>query len=637
MATMNNPSNFEKPRASKIDEALSLEPGKLTGIELALRDLLVWVPGEGVGGAPERSKGEFRIHERYRGLFACLTPRQIKSYLRERLVGGGAPDPDLPATAMLRALFYSMWRLHRDEYGLFRTLAYAAEAAVKADPETDPGKVNGNALEAFHLQLQTLARTSSVLDSEAVQSCWPRKSAERALLLRLMILSRDENETGRTRKGQTFPDWVHEQFGERLRGVSIAEQLSSFQDIALARLQSGDRSALQTVASYADNFLAEHAKALDAKAAPSLSNLGAMINDMPGAETECDRLFRAAARLARPGTRIPFYYAEFLLDALSDTGRSERLVPARYESVDSAKAQARGILSAVADAAMEPKDRFYRDLLLDRLDMAEGEDNNIRMGRLWRLVSQPSHARLLAEGTRESASRLNDALDAAIGKGGLTLTIKEPLQGMVWALQSRFGAPAWSMAVQIANDLVGEGSQDSREEKCGLRMNAALTSDPALLSATSERARLAAIWSQSGNLLSQRIGKRAQDRIALAFLASVVHGGEPQWQARADQSWINISGKEGQPDPDAWLKLINPDQTRLLGEIQQLPADPASAEKLAEMVFAPEYWPSLDTAESLAEMLKWNEAKFAWAEGQSFEQAVAALLDAAGGPTGVSA
>lgn len=592
---------------------------KLSQFGRALGDILVLLE-EGEG------KNKFRISEEYRYLFACLTPRQIKFYLRERLIGGAAEDSHGgPASALLRTLFHPLWKVRRDEPDLFHALSRFATTATREMTENPlRGKLSGPSAETFRQQLQALAPLSTVLDEEAVRACWPRKSEERALLLWLLRISDGEGGGLASVFSVPFPAWVQEQMGERPVGVTVAEQVSAFQDMASVRFRGGDKRALVAVTGYVEQFLDTHKKELDASSAATISNLAVLIDDLAGAEIQCDRLFQAAIQLARPGSRIPFYYAEFLLDVLGDASRRERLMGI-YKDEQEIVHRAKAVLATIGNTNLEPKDSFYRDLLLLRLEVEENEPLEKRLARLWELVKQTSHVVLLAQGEREPASRLNDALDAVIGKGSGTLSVKEPLQAMVWALQLQADAAGWTIAIQIANDMVGQSSENSAIEKAGLRMNAALVGSQELLAAN-ENARIAAIWSQTASLLSQRIGKIASARIGLAFVVSSFYSGHSQWMERARKTWDRLGQQGDGGTPEAWLTLLDSEQRELVAGMMRSPQDADLARRIAEAVFAPDYWPPIETPEELVKAMGWDQTPFVWADGLKFGEAVAALF-----------
>lgn len=620
-----NDSISKKGRVeSDIDEKKGLSGGTFDSfektpsvIELAISDLFVWYEGNPAG---------WRVRAHYRDLFACLTPRQIKSFLRERLLAAVGENED-PAIAMLKTLFHPVWKAWRDERAVFQMLGHTARAALALSRESqkitnEHGKLSGPATELFYRQLEAVAGRSNVLSAEDVRACWPRKSEERALLLNLLDLATTYVEPIAHKSGdyEDFSDWVRRQFGEPAHGVGVAEQVSSFQDVALAKYGQGDKKALQAVADYADLFLDQHTKFFDASTASSLSNLAVLINKVPGAEAQCDRLFQVAVKLARNESRIHFYYVEFLLDVLADKARRERL-----PAVNDAIARAGTILTAFQDKDLDPKDRLYRDILIYRLYAKTDDTRESRMAAVWSFVKK--HAHVLISGMREPSSRLNDLLDTVVGKRGVNLSAKEPLQGAIWAAQVRTGNPGWAMAIQIANDLVGEGASNSNEEKVGLRMNAALVTDEGLLK-SAESAHLAAIWSQSGALLSQRQGAAAKKRIALAFLACLAYGGDAQSFERMRNSWERIrESGDGWRTASGWLRLVDQSHLPLAVAVVNEAQRDKSLKSMRDAVFLPEY-PPIATPDAVAEEMGWKSQTFAWAGNKTFDETVEELLTA---------
>lgn len=623
-----------KERLLKADDRNRLKAEKLeedfSPFERALTEILVWIE------SPEAGKSGWRVHEQYRDLFACLTPRQVKSFLRERLLAATNGEKESPAILFLRELFHPLWKMWRDEAALFGMLALVARAALelqRADTRNgaaEQGKLSGPASDLFYLQLQDATRKSSVFSDEDARACWPRKSEERALLLHLLSVAYDEKRQGEPirKTGKSFAEWVRDRLGEAPGGVGVAEQVSWFQDKVLARYQTGDKQALEWVAEYAEHFLENHLQYFDASSAVSLSNLAVLIDDAPGKEAPCDRLFRAAEKLARPGSRIPFYYAEFLLDVMEDETRSQRLDAEKNDII----LHARTMLDKVKDADIDTKDRLYRDILKHRLELTEktGEDeggNKIaRMERAWTVTKD--HAAILLSGEREPSSRLNDLLDSLVGIGSASLLTKEPLQTIIWAAQVRTGKPGWPMAIQIANDLIGESNANSQEEELGMGLNAGLVTDPGLLAAGEDQ-RLAAIWSQSGSLLGQRLGKSAQGRIALAFLVSLIYGGGSQAYDRMAKTWERLGHGRGGLSPAEWAGLLDEELKPLAEEVMASPKNQDTLATVRNVVFGNEY-PAIATPEALAENMKWQKEIFAWADNKSFGDAVAELTEKAG-------
>ena len=623
------PTNDETKLLSQLQGSdLSNAPDKsndilasLSAFERALTSLFVW-------RETNADSGEWRVHQRYRDLFACLTPRQIKSFLRERLLAAGSDDSsgNDPALLLLRTLFHPLWKVWRDERDLFTTLVIVAKAALRLTHELrrkdeNSGKLSGPAAEVFYLQFQAAANKSSTLTDEMVRACWPRKSEERLLLLHLLALVGGEEGSG----GRSFSDWVLSRLGTRPSGVTVTEQVSSFQDMALAQFRSGNKGALSAVAKYADSFLQEHKQYFDATISSSLSNLAVLINDVPGMEAQCDLLFKAAVELARPGSRVPFFHVEFLLDALEENARAGRLIPAQYSDTDSVIAHANVVLNNLKDKDLEPVDRLYRDILMLRLASRGSEDRPQQMREAWQLAK--SHAPTLLAGGREPSSRFNDLLDSVIGTGGSFLAMKEPLQGVIWGAQVKTNNTGWPMAVQIANDMVGESTAGSQEEKIGMRLNAALVSDESFLGANEMAARLAAIWSQSGSLLSLRIGKSAAHRMALAFLASLACGGGAQAYDRMRQSWERLGEPGGGQNPEDWRRLLTNELASLIDAFERSPSDAEVACRLSNIVFGDDY-PAITNPDELSTAMSWGDRTLDWAEGKDFDSAVDELIAA---------
>lgn len=614
------------------DSAPKLDVKKASGIEKdfniqqvdpfarALASLLVWREGGGESG--------WRVHERYRDLFACLTPRQIKSFFRERLLAVRSEDDEHPSVLFLQQLFHPVWKLWRNETDNFRALACAAEAALKLSSGPDErrirqhGKLTALASDFFFVQFQAISGRSSTLGNDDVLACWPEKSEERALLLNLLCTISMEIAPAGSATTESFDQWVAEHLGKRPAGASVADKVSSFQDITLERFQLGDKGVLQWVADYADRFLESHRSYFDATAATSLSNLAVLIDDASGFEPQCDHLFSLAVDLARPGSRIPFFYIEFLLDVMMEEARRARLAPDDPEG-NGLRERARRILDRIPDEGIEAKDHFYRNLLGFRLDVHEERDIKERMSEIWKLVRH--HASTLISGGREPSSRLDDLLDAVVGKQGARLGIKTPLEAVVWAAQVRVSRTGWPMALQLANTLVGESSTASREETLGLRMNAALLADGEFLQ-TGDVQRLGAIWSQSGAILALRLGATGKSRVALAFLASLVYGVWAKTHERMETAWKRVGEGNGVPSAEGWRKLLDKEQGSLLNRLEKNPYDADAAAAIRDAVFGREEYGLIDDPEVLVHEMGWDRRNFEWPDAADFGERVAALL-----------
>lgn len=633
--------NIDESREKSIERTFDFTDTP-TAFEIAISELFVWYAGEGSTG--------WRVHRDYRDLFACLTPRQIKSFLRERLLASRESGRDHPLVSILSTLFHPIWKVWRDEKALFRSLAISADAAIRlsqnnTSTEKLTQKLTGPAAEFFHRELLAIVKKSSVLSKADVRACWPRKSEERTLLVHLVALvdrnklygtsnvqPSDRNsameitkasESGMKteQKGQEklipFTDWVYRKIGSRPSGLSVSEQVSSFQDIALAMYRNGNKSAIQAVKEYADTYLYSHEKEFDASIASSLSNLAVLINDFSGAEAQCDHLFTEALRLAKPGSRIPFFFVEFLLDAKEDSARISRIP--ENNKIDK---RIREILDGIKEEHLDPASHLYRDILSKRLEASNTASKQDRLKLIWQLVKD--HAGILVQGGREPSSRLNDLLDSLIGKGSANLPLKEPLQCMIWAAQVKGGYPSWSMAVQIANDLVGESTANGEEEKAGIRMNAALVVDPGLLTA-GESDRLAAIWSQTGALLTQRFNKAAISRVALAFITSMAYGGGAQSFDRMRQVAVRFGMENDLKSPEDWKKFIEGPHQQLVATLKSGLQSASEMVKIRDAVFGDVYDP-IATPDNLADAMRWKAGNYEWADNMSFDKAVAKLL-----------
>lgn len=630
----------------------------LKPFDLAVAQLLCWSETEPAG---------LRVRSAYRNLFACLTPRQIKSFLRERLLdvmdspGRGASKSDVsPLTAILRTLFHPIWRLWRDERDLFQALSIAAGAAVRlsdhhSDRGRELGRLSGAGAEFFYRQLQAIIAKSDGLSEEDLPSCWPKKTKERALLIYLLqaidepVPNPKQVFLGRGLGGQRslqsytmeselerFADWVEKQVGQRLRGASIQEQVVSFQEIIRGIRAAGEGGMTRLIRQYVNEFLASHLRFFNASIAPVLSNLAVLIESEAGSEVECDELFKVAVGLARPGTLIPLYYVEFLLDVSGDKARRERL---ENETEKTIVQLAQEILDSVQVGLLDSNARFYLGTLKFRLSRLAGGDDAAGDGvpatgmedqvrDLWTFVKD--QAAVLVKEDREPLSRLNRLLDQVIGTGDNALGWKVPLQAAIWAARVKNGEPGWPMATLIANDLVGEGKKGAPLEALGMRMNGALVVDRELLAAN-ETQRLAAIWSQTAVLLATNYGKAALSRIALAFSLSLSLGASGESLTRMRRVFESLGLGSGGTEADDWTPRIDADHRALLtalrkGDIGDSPVSESALKAIRNAVFEPEYSPYVASPEALGEAMDWNADTFSWAANQKFEEVVAELL-----------
>jgi hypothetical protein len=649
-------ANIEEPSDS-VQKETNLG-NTLSAFEQAFSKLFVWLESK------EEEGGEWRIHKNYRPLFAYLTPRQIKAFLRGRLLAatekttatGNTNENNSPELVLLKTLFHPVWKLHRDaETPTFKMLAHAAKSALFFSYQLSSSgesynKLAAPASEFFFHQFQFIAQTSNgILTPKDVDACWPAKNEERAVLLHLLKLWLDKDPVTSmpsvsspsapsplvslsSTPSPSFANWVFRELGVKLGDGSVSEQVSLFQDLTLARQRQGDKRALKLVAEYAERFLPLHSPYFDASSASSLSNLAVIIDDSVGHEKACDDLFQKAMELARPGSRIPLFYVEFLLDVLEDRTRCRNLQESRGKNKDEIIEFAKGILAKSASESLEQEDIFYAAILEIRLKCLGDEypdrsspasrENIMRM--IWEDLL-PEHAKVLIGGGREPVSRLNDLLDAVIGTSGV-LRIKEPLQAAVWGAQVANEKPGWTMAIQIANDLVGESGRGTDEEKAGMKLNAMLVANEELLRAN-ENYRMSGIWRQSATAIGYRNGKSAQSRIALAFLMSMAYGGTISTRDRMQRMWARIENQETRTGTEQdWTSVLTFEHREIAERINENEWNHDFAKEIRDAVFGEEYAPFVEPRD-LANFLEWNAESFKWAgKGKTFDDVVDKIL-----------
>lgn len=592
----------------------------------ALRSILVWVDDTNESDGSEH-RGTLMVHKKYRYLFGCLTPRQIKSFLREQLFQGSSDREELPASSLLRSLFHPLWKVKRHEEDLFSAMAQAATLAKRVF-DAKGGRFDEKGAEIFYRQLIAIVPLSRVLDETTVKDCWPRSAKERELLIQLLVACGEESaQSGEaTVAGPSFVDWAREMNGERPRGATAAAQLSSFQDTVVQRYRAGDIQAVPTIKEYVDKFLDVHLRLMDASSAASLSNLGIIIDDVPSAEVQCDRLFDAALKLSMKDTRILFNYTEFLADVLGDDARCERLVVASYKDKAEIRLKARQNHTRLHISISAEADVFRAGLLGCRIDLSEESDAGVKMRRLWETISQPRLAKYILGDDGEASARLNATLDALIGRGSMVIATKVPMELVVWGARHLLGVVSWKLVMRVANDLVGESQANSREEKVGMRLNTSLVSHPNQLT---NMGQLAAIWSQTGSILVRRLGKVGTARIAAAFLSSTYYGPDKHGPDRALSAWKAL-GQVGPMTEEGWRQLaVSGHAPNALGFLAEHPSDDQLASEVAQFVMAPDYVPAVHTPQEVAECLNWDRDPLPWAGGRTLSGAIDFLKEVA--------
>lgn len=589
-------------------------------IDVALQTILVWDPG-GDGWPPGP-----RISARYRRLFHLLTPRQIKAFLRDRLLAAEARTSEGPALTLLDRHFRPLSLLRECDPASFRLLAHAARATVES---CGGGRVTSQASEMFRAYLHTIVQQSTSLSEQDMPSLWPQKGEERELLLQLLILAITDNdqphspEPAGAETEQTFTEWVEAHMGQSVTGVTIAEQVASFTNMVVQARLTGAVDAASMATAYADSWLERHRRFYAASVAPSLSNLAVVLDDVAGSELQCYRLFDVASEVDPDRHRIRLFYAEFLLDVLDDKERSVRLTEGLHTDEATLRDQVVRLLDPIRDEEISAIDRLYRDTLHHREQVLhESLDSASHARRTWAMILHNAEALLAPQS--EGVTRLNALLDSAIGERDAALRVKAQLLTILWwARVARLGAD-YEVSLRLANDLVGESAADSLEETVGLKMNAGHLMDPAFVEAQGAQI-LGGLWSQSGMTIARRGQRQVRVRVALSFICSDAYGDTPRNQARRSEAWTYL--QTGQPyNADAYREIISRDPTamELLSRFVQSPEAPEPRAALVQHVFSPDCWPPITNAQDLISAFGW--AGIDWLDGQTIQQAAEQLL-----------
>ncbi len=401
--------------------------------------------------------GLLRLRSRYRDLGGALTPRQLKYYLRARLIGTSRGEPN-PALTLLRQVFHTFWRLSEDEPELFRFVSAAAEMTI---PRTaSPGS---RELALFHGQVKALIPASTVLSEERLREAWPSQTEERVLLLRLLsTIRREARDTedlaaqianpdvpGALSAGRDpdFTDWVRDTCGRTPQGATIAEQVSSFQDYVLAAYRQGDTEVPRQIGEYVNRFLDRHLPYFNKETATSLSNLAVLINDVPPYEPQSDQLFSTAAQINPVQGAVRLYYAEFLLTVALDQQRWKRLVPDRYKNLEDLLESAQRLVETAS--ASDEASRFYAATLHLRLDKARrGAEQSPTQQQadqeaVCTLVKDwlPLFLTAARNGDVAPLNRLDTTLDSVIGRDEAELMFKAHVFGIPWGVAAACRPP----------------------------------------------------------------------------------------------------------------------------------------------------------------------------------------------------
>lgn len=667
------------PSSDKKDDAATDEISEGTQLAKLFHDMLE-DRGDDVYPA-------FRFKHQYRGLVSRLTVRQLKSYMRGCLYGPVQNGRETAEKSLLNEIFHPFWRVMMDEPKIFRLIQNIAKSIVYGiDPEYGP--IAAGDTKIYFNQIITACSDSSHLTQETLHNYWPRQENERALLIWLIACVNLGEATSQTSSGTrtsdqqqpssgarisdsqpssseksaqpspgsqdgteqtddsthtdpstTLPDfseWARSCLHTSIQGFSVAEQVSSFQDIVSAHIKAGREEAKQCVAQYATLYLKHHTPFFEPKTAASLSNLATTIDDDIGYEGVCDELFRAAVALDG-NARVPMHYAQFLIGVAQNKNRLDQLrTTGLYGETGEAKdkvIEKIDSLLAVEEGGPITDLMFLSKILqaTSQNTLAETPLNETqRLSLVWSFCRQ--HASFLADAAEQNRSepfgRLSKFLDDMAGSGADRLPVKEPLLGAFFGMLKRLGLPTWTVSLYMANDFVGESNRKSPDEALGLRMNVALLCDPIFLH-HADLDRIAGIWTQSGSVLMHVMnlldkGKtKGTHRVAMTFLIAKRYGEGQAWHKRWARAWHAIGSKESlavekPAEPKAFLEYK--EDTEALALYQQLDDEPHNADivrKVAECIFLPPYWPPLESLDTLSEATKWGEQRFEWArDGQ---------------------
>lgn len=635
-------------------------------------------------------KGVWRFKAEWRLLFGCLTIRQLKAYLRRRLLGaaGSGGDDIFPHQLLLRAQFHQYSKLKEEDFGAFQFVARAAQAAL-TNPDREGSAPGGSgkgrglasgAARRFIAQVEAIVRDSPVFSGGSPRELFPQNEWERLLLLVLLEkeltyqqTTATDGDSGRrssvipeqaagagpaqpiteqrprtTGGGESiskivaeFADWAAERTGFRPGGLNPAEQVASFQDHVLESHRRGQQGILGVVPEYEERWLDVHRRYVDANTAAAFSNLAVLIDDVPGFEFACARLFRAAMDVG--GARHPdinLYYGDFVLDALSDPQRGRRLLgnpdgeeeaTRRAEFLDDLATR----LSGIEDGNLDPGNVMLRDALLMRVEYARdpGSDTDWkqRLGRFAR--AHLDRLRIAARAQDgKPASRLDDLIGSfdALWGGEAFIDVLCDVFCDVWdgLLGDGEGVDAsggqWTLTYQIANVMVGRSSANTRHERVGMRMNAALVADIGMIRTEPERP--AAIWSQSVTVITARYAATNSPTIQRCCLGLAMSGqyrltSQVVGRARAVAAKLGISIR----DMDDFANQLEGEYREAFDLFRRSPDDPEVIRGVSKLVFADPYSPPIATLEEFLKAREesgwdrkaWDEERKQWAQAES--------------------
>jgi hypothetical protein len=582
-------------------------------------------------------RGRARLNDKYFWLFAHLSLRQLKHYLRERLTGGAGNGEEAPESGLLRSIFHPFWRLYRDERDLCNCISTLAANVLRASDASRRQRyathahtsinLDATAIRHFAVGVTALIGQSSVMTAEHWKETWPRKSRERGLLIALLALldgsggsssaigqdrptfatSQPEPSYDRSSSssefrystyeqsdvsvdnppsvkpepkiinarelGIEFAAWARKSLGASIRGQSVADMVSSFQDIALEVSRTADEShAHQIVDEFTKKWMPRLKPFFESATGLSLSNLAVMIDDEQQYVESCDALFEAATPLVQRGSganRVPMFWADFLMDTVADPSRLDTLLlSGRYLTKSAIKDQVRYLLNEGTDSTrFDLRERLHHAILGARLE-SEGGDQAKQIAAFQELVDV--QGTLFVDAAREadatSAARLADAIRGALGQSPAAIRERVRVLSQCWRdieiAQTEGGwieDGSWTVRIQMANALVGVTRDNSPDETLGLRLNAGLLCEDVVL--RNDNDRFSAIWSQSGSALANRKGGvthdlRRRDAVLIAMLTSERFGGGQFWLQRTLKVLASLKMKISATDDKELLVLL---------------------------------------------------------------------------------
>lgn len=557
----------------------------------------------------------FVVDNSYRPLLESLTPRQLKDYLRARLID---PQSGSPEETLLRSTFPPFYRMFRQEKHLFNMLH---DAAVNLFAHNLRDQIlDGNALAMFEYEVQRIAQISRFLESEEVERYWPRKMNEKKLLVCLLSVM-DASKDGFSEEGSAlnnsnaqvesamettldevigvdneFSNWVRGELGQAPEGATISEQVSSFQDMVLEKkyYQGQQVEAQKLVYEYMVDYWERHQNQFVRGSAETLSNLATIIQANPQLARMADTLYKKALQVNPNHHRVPLLYGEYLIELLLGDQANVLFEGGYYADRERLYEQIQRLYERCHET-MEGEALLRADGIKLGLEVSRkpiDEKNGIeylawvRDRALELLVDQ--HAPLFIQAAKEAdmglATRLDNMLSDIMGKAGLTITYKGQVLIVVSQLLTLCGLNSWTVDVHIEDDYVGEDSSSGRWYKIGLGISRYLLVAPELLDRHPEH--IAMIWTQSAQAILYGDKTQARQRVALAFLAAQIYGGLTQtWQQRLVKVWQEVAEPEDTNDIEQLESILSIEQRQLVYDLKLSRSNIQYVQPIVDVVF----------------------------------------------------